>query len=380
MEEEDPKIYQPERPGGFFVAGWVVTVVTIVALTAGLVLAHGIRLGRQTGDLEQQLAQGPRVLVQPVVHSPRSRSVQVPGTLHGYTETTIYAKTAGYLKLIRVDKGDRVRQGQLIAILDAPELDHQVANARASYQLAILTDKRNQSLLEAGVIALQTADESHAQMLESKATLDQLAAMQRYKTILAPFDGMVTARYVDPGALIPQQITPAATPAPIVALATLSPLRIYADIPQSTAPFLHDGDPATVSVTEFPEHTFKGAVTRHSEALTSSTRTMLVEVDLPNADHLLLPGMYAMIDFAVSTPAGVPMVPDDALVFRGGKTYVPVVRNNHLRLAEVTLGYDNGINVQVTQGVSDQDMVALNVGQSARDGEPVRPITADQGQ
>lgn len=378
--EEDPKTYQPQRPGGFFFTGWVVVVVTIVGLTAGLVLAHGMRLSRQTSELEQQLAQGPRVLVQPVVHAPRSRSVQVPGTLHGYIETTIYAKTAGYLKSIRVDKGDRVKQGQLIAILDSPELDHQVANARASYQLALLTDKRNQSLLQAGVIAAQTADESHARMLESEATLDQLAAMQQYKVIRAPFDGIVTARYVDPGALIPQQITPAAAPAPIVALATLSPLRIYADVPQSTAPFIRDGDPAAVTVTEFPGHVFKGDVTRHADALTSATRTMQVEVDLPNADHMLLPGMYAMVDFAVSTPAGVPMVPDDALVFRGGKTYVPVVRNNHLKLAEVTLGYDNGINVQVTQGVSDQDMVALNVGQSARDGEPVRPITADQAQ
>ena len=107
---------------------------------------------------------------------------------------------------------------------------------------------------------------------------------------------------------------------------------------------------------------------------------MQVEVDLSNIDQMLLPGMYVKVDFAVSMPAGVPMVPDDALVFRGGKTYVPVVRNNHLRLAEVTLGYDNGINVEVTQGISDQDMVALNVGQSARDGEPVRPITTEAAQ
>jgi RND family efflux transporter MFP subunit len=151
-------------------------------------------------------------------------------------------------------------------------------------------------------------------------------------------------------------------------------------VPQSTAPFIRDGDPAAVTVTEYPNHVFKGSVTRHADALTSATRTMQVEVDLSNTDQMLLPGMYVKVDFAVSMPAGVPMVPDDALVFRGGKTYVPVVRNNHLRLAEVTLGYDNGINVEVTQGISDQDMVALNVGQSARDGEPVRPITAESAQ
>jgi RND family efflux transporter MFP subunit len=161
-------------------------------------------------------------------------------------------------------------------------------------------------------------------------------------------------------------------------MATLSPLRIYTDVPQSTAPFIRNGDPAAINVTEFPDREFKGSVTRHPDALTSATRTMLVEVDLPNTDGALLPGMYATVTFTVSTPEGVPMVPDDALVFRDGKPYVPVVRASHLKLAQVTLGYDDGINVEIKKGITDQDMVALNVGQSARDGEPVRPVTAQQ--
>jgi membrane fusion protein (multidrug efflux system) len=376
--EDDPKSYTPEKPGRLFFFGWVVAVVVLLVLTFGSVLAHSLRITRQGDELEHQNAIGPRVLVAPVIHAPRTRTIEIPATIHGYVETPLYAKIAGYLKTIRVDKGDRVAAGQVIAILDTPELDHQVANARAGYGMALLTDQRNNLLRRDGAVAPQVADESHAAMTEAKATLDQLAAMQAYKVIRAPFTGIITARYVDQGALVPQVTSPSAASTPIVAMATLSPLRVYASAPQSVAPFIRNGDAVTITVTEYPERTFKGVVARHPEALTSDTRTMLVEVDLTNEDRALYPGMYAKLVLDVATPTGVPMVPDDALVFRGGKPYVPVVRGGHLRLAAVTLGYDNGVNVEITEGVSDQDMVALNVGQAASDGEPVQPVTAQQ--
>lgn len=371
--EADPKSYEPHQPGRFFFAGWIAAVAIILVLTAGLVLAHSLSLGRQSSELEQQLSQGPRVLVMEALQAPRSRIIEVPGSVHGYIETPIYAKISGYMKTIAVDKGDRVKRGELMAVLDSPELDHQVANARAGYELATLTDQRNQSLLRFGVIAQQTADESHARMVEAKATLDQLVATQNYKEIRAPFDGVVTARYVDQGALIPQSTSGAAS-MPIVAMATLSPLKVNADVPQSLAPFIRNGDAVAITATEYPGRTFNGVVTRHSDALASATRTMQVQVDLPNQDGALHPGMYAKLAFKVSAVTGAPLVPDDALVFRDGKTFVPVVRNDRLRLAEVTLGYDNGINVEVTQGISGQDLIAVNVGQAARDGEAVRPV------
>ncbi len=376
--EEDPKNYTPKVPGRAFYAGWIVAVVVLLVFTAGLVLARGMRLNHQRSQLDEQLAQGARVLVAPVGRSERSHTVQIPATLHGYVETPIYAKISGYLKTILVDKGDRVRKDHVIAVLDSPELDHQVASARASYEIARVTDHRNQALLKEGVIAAQMADESHARMLEANANLSQLVAMQQYKIIRAPFSGVITARYVDPGHLIPQQTSPSSASMPVVAMATLSPLRVYAEMPQSVAPFVRDGDPVIVTVTEYPGRKFEGSVTRHPQALASATRTMLVEVDLPNQDVALLPGMYASVEFNVTTPVGAPTVPDDALVFRDGKPYVPVVRNGRLKLASVTLGYDNGVNIQITDGIAPDDMVALNVGQSARDGDPVRPITAAQ--
>jgi membrane fusion protein (multidrug efflux system) len=375
---EDPKTWQPLEPGRFFVTGWIFAIALVLIVTTGLIVAHGARLTDESTNLEHELALGPRVLVAPVQQAPQIRSLELPGTIHGFVETRIYAKVAGYLKSMKVDKGDRVNPGQVLAILESAELDHEVAQAAATYRLAAITDRRNQTLIHEGVVARQSADETHGRMKESEAALHQLTAMRDYKVIRAPLAGVVTARYVDPGTLIPQSTTPASADTPLLALATLSPLRIYADVPQSAAPFVKNGDPATITVTEYPGRVFEGNVTRHPAALTADTRTMLVEVDLPNEDHVLMPGMYAKVDFRVTAPAGPPLVPDDALVFRDGKPYVPVVRDNRLRLAAVTLGYDDGINVEITKGVDSHDFVALNVGQAARDGEPVRPMTADQ--
>jgi len=370
---DDPRHYRPRTPGRLFVAGWVSAVLVAVVVTAALVRARDVRLQRQSTELQDQFAQGRRVLVTHVRQGRPLRTVDLPATIHGFIETPVYAKIAGYLKTIDVDKGDRVTTGQVLAVLESPEIDQQVTNARANYHLQMLTNQRNQELVKEALIAQQVADESRAAMLQAKATLDQLEATQRYEVIRAPFDGIVTARSVDPGALIPQATTPS-NGTPLVTLATLSPVRVYADVPQSAAPFIQNGDPATVSVTEYPGRDFNGSVTRHSDALQSATRTMLVEVDVPNEDRALLPGMYASVTFTVAAPSGSPLVPDDALVFLGDKVYVPVVRQEQLHLAAVTLGYDDGRNVEVTAGLSPDDLVAVNLGQSVHEGETVQPV------
>ncbi len=293
--------------------------------------------------------------------------------MHGYIETPVYAKVAGYMKTIKVDKGDHVRKGDVIAIIESPETDKQVADALASYRLQLVTDRRYQYLLHSQVIAQQDADNERALMLQAKATYGQELALQRYEIVTAPFDGIVTARYVDPGTLIPQSTTPSSGN-PIVAMATLSPLRIYANVPQSVATYVNDGDAATVTVNELPGRIFSGTVTRHPQALDQNTRTMLVEVDLPNKDQSLLPGMYADVGIKTTVTAQRILVPDDALVFRDDKTYVPIVRSGHLHLVDVTLGRDNGYSVEVTGDIQSGDLVAMNVGEAAREGETVQPV------
>jgi RND family efflux transporter MFP subunit len=348
-------------------------VLGIFLASVGLVFAHQNAIAHQTGELERQKARGPRVLVMPVGHTADHGSIDIPGSIHGYIETPVYAKVAGYMKAIRVDKGDRVRRGEVIAIIESPETDQQVADALANYRLQLVTDRRDQYLVGGGVIAQQEADTQHAMMLQSKATYDQQLALQHYEVVRAPFDGIITARYVDPGTLIPQSTAPS-NGNPIVAMATLSPLRVYANVPQSVSPYVRDGDPATITADEFPGRRFSGAVTRHPDALDPNTRTMLVEVDLPNQDHSLLPGMYAEVRVNAGAAAGTTVVPDDALVFRDDSVYLPLVRDNRLHLAQVKLGHDDGYRVEVSGDVRSGDLLALNVGEAAHEGEAVQPV------
>jgi membrane fusion protein (multidrug efflux system) len=372
--EEDPKDFRPHPPGRVFYLGWALAVIVVVGGAAGLVAARKLWLQRATAARSQEVALGQRVLVKQVGAAPRTRSLDLPAEIHGYVETPVYAKIPGYLKSIRVDKGDRVKEGDIIAMLISPEIDQQVANARAAFKLAQVTDRRNQALVRAGVIAQQAADDSHSAMLQAKASYEQIVATLAYTVIKAPFSGVITARYVDPGKLIAQSTGSTTSETPIVAMATLRPVRIYTNVPQSVAPFIKDGDPAIMTVSDYPQRPFEGTVSRHPNALDQGTRTMLVEIDLPNDDLALYPGMYARVRFQVPMPAGVPVVSDDALIFREGKPYVPVVHGNRLHLAPVGLGYDDGINVQITRGVSIGDLIAVNVGQSARDGETVQPV------
>jgi membrane fusion protein, multidrug efflux system len=376
--EDDPKNFVPPPAGRSFYAGWIAAIVALAILTVVLVLARGLWIGRQASELENEAGLGPHVLVEPVAQAPAVREINLPASVRGFEETDIYAKVPGYLKTLKVDKGDRVRKDELIAVIESPETDQQVANARANYHLAMLTDQRNQQLLRQAVVSQQTADESHAAMLQAKAALDQAIAMQGYEVIKAPFDGIVSARNIDPGHLVAAPTAASNVAAAIVTISKLRPLRVYSYMPQNAALFVRNGGRATVTFYEYPGHKFIGSVTRHPESLSPDSRTMLVEVDLPNENGALYPGMYGQTEFVVSVPARAPLVPDDALIFRNDKVYVPVVRDNRLRLAEVTLGYDNGVMVEVTSGVSLSDKVAVNVGQAARDGEHVQPVMSGE--
>ena len=378
QKEEDPKDYKSPQPGGFFYLGWVIAIALVMIATGGLVLARERWLTHQTADLSQQVNAGPHVLVAQVSRTPATRVLHLPATVRGFDQTDVYAKVPGYLKKIYVDKGDRIRTGQLLALIESPETDQQVANYRANYEYAKITYERDKVLYHTAVIAKQDFDNQYSTMMQALATLNQYKDLQGYEVIRAPFDGIVTARNVDPGHLVPAATGATSTTSAIINIARLKPLRVFSYVPQSVTPFIRNGDRATITVNEYPGRKFTGSITRHPEALAPDSRTMLVEVDLPNTDQALYPGMYGMAEFTVSISQGVPLVADDALIFRNDKIYVPVVRNNRLHLAEATLGYDNGVAVQVTSGVNYNDLVALNVGQAAREGQAVQPVRADQ--
>jgi len=367
------------KSGPLFLAGWIVAVAVVLIALGGLVLAREIWMRRQTSALEAEEDRGPVVIVTPLSHSAQQRMISLPGSVHGYFESPIYPKVSGYVKTMLVDKGARVKQGQLLAIIEAPELDHQVNDAKATYEIRAITDRRYQELVHSQVVPQQTADESHAAMLESRAAWASLKSQQAYERVLSPYDGVITARNVDPGALVAQATAQATSSPPIFKMATLKPVRIYLDMAQDEAAFIHDGDAARVTITQLPRHQFTGTVTRHPEALAQETRTMLVEVDLPNNDSLLLPGMYAQVSISLKGDSTAPLVPDEALIFNSDKIFVPVVLQNRIHLAPVSLGFDNGIKCQVIEGLKGDESVALNLGQAAREGEVVRPL-AEQAQ
>ena len=368
-----------DKPSRFSLVVWSAAVIFIFIASAGLVLARQRRIQHQTGELEQAVARGPHVLVTQLAGGSASQTIDLPASVHGYIETPVYAKIPGYMKTINIDKGDRVKAGQIIAVIQSPETDKQVADARSYYWLQAVTDRRYQELVRQEVIPQQTADTSHATMLQARDAYQQELALQSYEMVRAPFDGIVTARYVDPGTLIPQSTSPSATNSPIVSLATSAPLRVYAYAPQSLSPFIKDGDPAAITVSEFPGRQFSGTVTRHPEALDQSTRTMLVEVDLPNADRSLYPGMYADLRMTAHVTANSISAPDDALIFRNDKVYLPIVRDGRLNLIAVSLGHDSGYTVEVSgDGLQVGDLVAMNVGEAAHNGELVQPVKAGQ--
>src|SRR6266404_1034342 len=336
MRKDNTGIPKQEKKGRWrFIVTSAIAVVLVCAASAGIVLAYQMRLQRQTGQLDAQVDRGPRVLVEPIHPSESAREYDIPITIRGYVETPVYAKIAGYLKTIYVDKGDRVKKGQVIAILESPETDKEVADALANYKLQEITYDRYEYLLKEQVVPQQTADNWHASMLQAQAFYQQNLAMQAYEVVRAPVDGIITARYFDQGAMIPAATSPvSATPnptfptnntsSPIVSIATLQRLRIYAYVPQPLSPLIHDGDHASVTVEEYPGQKFDGTITRHPQALSEASRTMLVEIDLPNQDLKLMPGMYGKVQLttqANATATGPLVAPDDSLVFRDDKVY-----------------------------------------------------------
>ena len=375
------------KSGRLLMIALFAAVIVAFIVSGGFVLAKQQLLQRQTTQLSQTAALGPHVLVTQISGGGASRTIELPASIHGYIETPVYAKVPGYMKTINVDKGDHVKAG-------ASYRDHRIAGdgqagggcAAPSIGFKTLPTSATRNSFASRSFRNRPPTRRTPRCCRPKRLYQQELAMQQYEVVRAPLDGIVTARFVDPGTLIPAATSPvSATPnavflptnntsTPIVSLASQSPLRVYAYVPQTFSSLIKDGDPATVTVADFPNRKFTGTVTRHPEALDQTTRTMQVEVDLPNQDRSLFPGMYANMKMTAHVTSSSLTAPDDALIFRNDKIYLPVVRDNHLKLVEVTLGHDSGYTVEVNGDLRAGEKIAVNVGEAARDGEPVQPV------
>lgn len=361
---------------------WGVLVTGIVIVGAAALMAVKIRTRQQGTILRQsrQLAaaahQGPPVQYVAVNRSPATHTMTLLGEAHPWQQTTLYAKVSGYLERIDVDKGDRVHARQTIAVIQSPELDHQYQAAVADDHNKHLIADRAAALVKQDMISHEEADNSATAAAMADATVQQLAAMRSYETLLAPFDGMVTARFADPGALL-QAATNAQTSAlPVVTVAQTGTLRIYVFVDQKDAAFVHRGDPVVVTDPTRPGFAIHARVSRTSGELDPKTRTLLTEVDVRNPGDRVLPGSFLEVQLHLRANP-LPEVPAQALIMQGNQTFVGVITpRNRLALRPVTVAGDDGVLVRIARGVSDGEHVALNVGDRIAPGSAVQPVAA----
>jgi len=404
---------------------WQPSGVTLWAIFLGLAVLVGVAffagylpleerrvvIAAEAKEEEQAL---PRVETVVVARSDRKSGLVLPGNIQPIEEAPILARADGYIVHRFVDIGDHVKAGQPVAEIEAPELGDQlmqskamveqaragIDQAQANYQqgksdmeLARLTAERSARLVGKGAVSRQDDDQYQAQYQSKLATLHalekaiavqqaNLAAAQSgvarlekmiaYQTVRAPFDGVITLRNVDSGALVNAGSTL------LFRIAQVSTLRTYLNVPQNYASSVRPGQEALLTVSNLPGRQFKGTVARSSNSLDPSSRTLLVEVHLPNANNELLPGMYAQVELS-SVRADPPLlVPGEALIVRADGAQIAVVRPDHtVHLQKIEPGRDYGDRLEVLRGLNDGDMIVANPGDTAREGMKVEPVPVD---
>jgi multidrug efflux pump subunit AcrA (membrane-fusion protein) len=414
-------------------------LVLLLIFVVGYIPRHK-RAKKAAALAKRREQEQPQVEVVQVKPSQSPGQLTVPGTTASLTEAFIYARANGYLRRRLVDIGDHVKEGQLLALIDAPDLDQQVKQAReqlnqadaqvkqqqAQLNLNRVTWERWRVLVAKGVFSRQDGDQREADYLAQaavvasaernvesyRANLQRLIVLQSYERVTAPFDGVITQRNTDVGALVgtsgaaatapmdssqsptggstnvgnantsgssgnPNQ---AATPSTgqaqggaLFAIAQMSKLRILVSVPESYASDLHAGMPAQVFVQERIGKPIDGTVTRSANSIDQNTRTMLTEVDIDNHDGSLYPGMYAIVSFVQVRGVSPLIVPGDAVVVRKDRTAVAIVRDQKIQLVPVEIGRDYGPSVEILSGLNEGDWVVTTVTDDVRDGVKVRP-------
>ena len=372
----------PQR--GFGRVAMIVTVVAIALVAWGLMSRHRAEADlRELTDRQQVL---PVSVINPVP-SDGSQTLRLPGNVQALVEAPIYARTSGYLKRWDVDIGDSVQRGQKLAEIDAPELDQQLAQARAdlanveaSDTIAQTTAERWRGLRDSDSVSQQEADEkisaaaaSAASVKAARANVRRLQELSSYKTIVAPFAGVVTARNTDVG----QLITEGSSGNELFRVADMHELRIYVRVPQSYANAMKPGVSAELRFPDHPRQSYTAQLVRTSGAIDPESRTLLAELRVDNRKGELLPGGYTEVGFEL--PAGsvhALRVPSNTVLFRGeGPRIATVGEGDRVALKKITLGRDFGNEVEIVEGLTPQDRVILSPADSLIDSVQVRVVT-----
>ena len=358
---------------------FVVLVIAVVAYGLGSRAAESSRLH----DLTEAQAVPTVALVTPSNVEDHT-GLELPGRLEAFIRAPIYARVPGYLKSWKYDIGARVKAGDVLAEIDTPDLDQQLAQARADLnvaqanaKLAQITAQRWQSLADTDAVAKQDVDQrtftwnaSIAQVRAAQANHDRLLAEVGFKRLVAPFDGIVTARDTDIGALIN---VGAAGGTELFVVSETSKLRVYVNVPQNDVPSVPAGTQATIRVPEHPEKSYSGTVEASAQAVVPSTGTTLMQLIVDNAAGEMMPGDYASIHLQIAAHTQLLSLPSSAVIFdANGLSVATVDSGNHVRLKPVTIGRDLGAVIEIATGLSAQDRVIQNPPDGISTGAAVR--------
>jgi RND family efflux transporter MFP subunit len=365
--------------------------VAVAAVVLGLGIYSGVR-ARSTADstLRQVTDEAAVTTVNVVNPQPGAptREIRLPGTTQAFSDAPIFARTSGYLKRWYFDIGAHVKAGQLLAEIDSPEVDQQLLQARADLETARanlrqaqITADRWEALLESGSVSKQETDQAVSTLSATKATVDSNAAnvrrleqLQGFEKIYAPFDGVVTARNTDIGALIDAGSTTSGRE--LFHMAAIHRIRVFVAVPEVYSRAARSGAPATLTFDEFPGRSFRGTLVRNASAIDPVSRTLLVEVDVDNPLGELLPGAYVFVHLQLPRAIASVTVPANTLLFRAEGLQVGVVRDGQAQLVPVTIGHDYGTSVEILTGIQPADQVILSPSDSLTSGTRVRIAAA----
>jgi RND family efflux transporter MFP subunit len=377
------------------VIAWIALAVVLCAV-AGLIayaVSNGLMRRVQAQAALKEVTLDMSIPTVSVVH-PRqgaaAEEVQLPGNAQAYVATPIYARTNGYLKIWYFDIGAHVKAGQLLAEIETPEIDRQLdqaradlATAQANLDLSQTTADRYQSLLKSDSVARQDVEDRVGDLHAKKAMVDsatynvrRLEETQHFQKVYAPFDGVITARNIDIGALINSGSN--APGKELFDMAATSKLRVYVNVPQAYSRDVRPGSHADLTQAEFPGRRFNGTIVRSADAIDPTSRTLLTEVDVDNPSGELLPGAFLSVHLKLTSKVGTVIVPVNSLIFRAQGMQIAVVRDSKAELVPITIGRDYGTEVEVVSGVTAQDYIIENPSDSLTSGTEVRVAKADK--
>jgi RND family efflux transporter MFP subunit len=361
--------------------------VAVAALLLGLGIYSGVRArSKADATLKRESDEAAVIIVNVVNPKPGDpvREIRLPGITQAFIDAPIFARTSGYLKRWYFDIGAQVKQGQLLAEIDSPEVDQQLQQARsdletaqANLRQAKITADRWEALLESGSVSKQETDVAVSALSAMKATVDSNAAnvrrleqLQGFEKVYAPFDGVITARNTDIGALI--DAGSAAAARELFHMAAIQRLRVFVAVPEVYSRAARTGASAALTLDEYPGREFHGTLVRNASAIDPASRTLLVEVDVDNPKDELLPGAYVFVRLKLPRETPSVTVPANTLLFRSQGLQVGVVRDGQAHLVPVTIGHDYGTTVEIVAGLQPTDQVIVSPSDSLTTGTRVR--------